>query len=169
MYLAPEFIVQKADTRSDNWAMGVILYLIISGKFPFRGESDKAKLKAIMHGAFTFDDPAFYHASFEVKDLISKLLTRNPNDRYTAYQAYHHPWVQRLIDEEDSHIVIEADVLQNLRNYKHLTDFEKTVCYMVALKLEDKDILKIREIFIKIDKDGDGRVNCAEFSLRKRV
>lgn len=147
--------------------MGVILYLLISGKFPFRGESDKAKLKAIMHGAFTFDDPAFYRSSYEVRDLISKLLTRNPNDRYTAYHAYHHPWVQRLVDEEDSHIVIGADVLHNLNNYKKLSDFEKTVCYMIALKLDDKDITKFREIFIKVDRDGDGMVNCSEFSLRR--
>ena len=153
--------------RSDNWALGVVLYLVLSGKFPFRGDSDKAKLKAIIHGAFSFDDPAFYDASFEVKDLISKLLTRNPNDRYTAYQAYHHPWIQRLVDKEDSHIVIEPHVLQSLKTFKTLSEFEKTVCYMIALKLEDKDIGKLKEIFIKVDKSGDGMVNCTEFSLCK--
>ena len=35
---------------------------------------------------------------------------------------------------------------------------------MIALKLEDKDIAKFKDIFIKIDKDGDGMVNCDEFS-----
>jgi calcium-dependent protein kinase len=165
MYLAPEFVMQKSDTRSDNWALGVVLYLIISGRFPFRGESIKATMKSIIHGAFTFDDPAFYNASFEVKDLISKLLTRNPNDRYTAYQAYQHPWVQRLVDEEDSHVVISPEVLDRMRDYHLSGGFEKIICYMIALKLEDKDITKFKEIFIKIDKDGDGMVNCAEFSL----
>jgi calcium-dependent protein kinase len=167
MYLAPEFVMQKADTRSDNWALGVVLYLLISGRFPFRGESIKATMRSIIHGAFTFDDPSFYEASFEVKDLISKLLTRNPNDRYTAYQGYHHPWVQRLVDEEDRHVVISPEVLDRMRDYHLSGGFEKIICYMIALKLEDKDITKFKEIFIKIDKDGDGMVNCVEFNMSR--
>ena len=116
--MAPEFVMQKADMRSDNWALGVVLYLLISGRFPFKGDTIKSTIKSIVHGAFTFDDPAFHVASYEVKDLISKLLTRNPNDRYTAYQAYHHPWVQRIVDEEDSNLVISQDVIIKLKEYQ---------------------------------------------------
>lgn len=34
---------------------------------------------------------------------------------------------------------------------------------MIALKLEDKEVLVFKDIFLKIDKDGDGMLNCQEF------
>jgi renal tumor antigen len=40
------------------------------------------------------------HASEEVKDLISKLLIYNPDNRMTASQAVKHPWFRELRDQE---------------------------------------------------------------------
>ena len=108
-----------SDLRSDNWALGVVLYLVISGKFPFKADTVKATLAGIFHGAFTFDHPAFHRASYEVKDLVAKLLTRNPNERLTAFQAFHHPWVQRLVEEEDRNIPIDAEVICRLQEYQN--------------------------------------------------
>ncbi len=163
LYLAPEILMGHSDIRADNWALGVVLYLIISGRFPFKGDSVKATLAGIFHGAFTFDHPQFYKASYEVKDLISKLLTRNPNERYTAYQAYQHPWIQRVVDEEDRNIPIDNDVVERLREYVYFGEFEKIIGYMIALKLEEKDVFRFKEIFMKLDKDGDGMLNIHEF------
>lgn len=78
----------------DNWAMGIMIYFLLSGIFPFRGKDPKDTLRKTFHGVYTFDYEPFYNVSFEAKDLISRLLTRNPQDRMTAYQAYHHPWIQ---------------------------------------------------------------------------
>jgi calcium-dependent protein kinase len=163
LYLSPEFVMGYADIRADNWALGVVLYHLISGRFPFKSDTVKSTLQSIFHGVFSFDDPAFHRSSYEVRDLITKLMTRNPNERYTAYQAYHHPWIQRQLDQEDLDIEIGKEVLTRLRTYQFSGDFEKIICYMIALKLEDKEVAAFKDIFVKIDKDGDGMLNCVEF------
>lgn len=152
-----------ADIRCDNWALGVVLYLLLSGRFPFRGDNVRNTLTCIMNGVFTLDDPAFFSSSFEVKDLICRLMTRNPNERCTAFHAYHHPWVQRMVDEDSRDIVISDEVLSRLREYQDSTVFEKIIFYMIALKVDDKDIYKFKEIFQKIDSGGDGMLNLEEF------
>ena len=122
MYLAPEIVMGNSDIRSDNWSLGVFLYILISGKYPFKGRGKKDTLTSIFHGVFSFDHPAFHKASEDVKDLITRLLTRNPNERCTAYHAYHHDWVQRKIDEEDLNIQIDQDVIDRLHDFEYYNE-----------------------------------------------
>lgn len=50
-YSAPEYLQRKAiDRRADVWALGVILYRELAGRFPFEQESDYALLTAITEG-----------------------------------------------------------------------------------------------------------------------
>lgn len=56
------------------WSLGVLLYILISGRSPFRGKNGIEIYNSIQKGIFTFNIEPFKHASVEVKDLISKLL-----------------------------------------------------------------------------------------------
>jgi len=49
----------------------------------------------IKKGIFTFDREPFYKVSNDAKDLISKLLVKDPAKRYTALKSYEHPWVKK--------------------------------------------------------------------------
>jgi calcium-dependent protein kinase len=95
MYLAPEVISGKYGKEVDNWACGVILYILICGRPPFYGKDVTAILMSIKKGIYTFDREPFLKCSNEGKDLIAKLLVKDPSKRYTALKAYEHPWVKR--------------------------------------------------------------------------
>ena len=56
----------------------------------------------------------FLNCSIEVKDLIAKLLVKEPKKRYTALQAYNHPWVKRQIDSDSKDIVLDVTVFENI-------------------------------------------------------
>lgn len=82
-YMPPEQVTSKdVDTRSDLWSLGIVLYEMVTGVRPFRGEHAGAILYAIVHEspipaqALRPDLPA--HASY----IIERLLTKDPAQRY---------------------------------------------------------------------------------------
>jgi calcium-dependent protein kinase len=55
-YVAPEVLLRRYGKECDVWSLGVIMYLLLSGKFPFEGENVKEILDNIARGLFSFED-----------------------------------------------------------------------------------------------------------------
>jgi len=75
--------------------MGVVLFIMLSGKPPFGGKSNKEIIDNVLKGSFSFSNPVWENISEEAKDLITKLLNRQADERLTAEEAYAHPWIQQ--------------------------------------------------------------------------
>lgn len=54
-YIAPEVFKGTYGLECDIWSLGVVLYMILSGLYPFDGESYKEIFDKIKSGIFTFD------------------------------------------------------------------------------------------------------------------
>ncbi len=75
-YLAPEQLGGEANPQSDLWALGCLMYEMISGQPPFLGSGDYQTMKAIAEG-----DPQPLEAPPEVTQLVSDLLSKDPAQR----------------------------------------------------------------------------------------
>eukprot|EP00124_Ichthyophonus_hoferi_P000297 Ihof_evm23s10 gene=Ihof_evmTU23s10 len=106
-YLAPEMIraaMHKGDeavTRGysykvDMWACGVILYTILVGFPPFWNSNRMVLMRLIVRGRFEFLSPYWDSVSDEAKDLVTRLLSVNPETRFTATEALQHPWMEPI-------------------------------------------------------------------------
>lgn len=73
--------------------MGVVLYILLSGKVPFPGESNKEIIENVLKGEFHFNHDEFKPVSAQAKDLISNLLEKDVEKRYSAADAYNHPMI----------------------------------------------------------------------------
>lgn len=90
-YIAPEVIGGNYSKEVDCWSLGVILYIMLSGTPPFNGKDNQEIMLNVFNGHYTFRPRAFANVSDLAKDLISRLLIKDPSMRMTAKEAYMHP------------------------------------------------------------------------------
>jgi len=83
-YMAPEVFLQNYNSKIDIWSMGVVLYIMLSGKVPFPGRTEPEIIYNVIKGEFHFDYDAFKNVSEDCKNLIKSCLVREYDSRFTA-------------------------------------------------------------------------------------
>ncbi|GJN24726.1 hypothetical protein PR202_gb12483 [Eleusine coracana subsp. coracana] len=91
VFTAPECCQGSAyhGRPSDTWAVGVTLYCMISGHYPFLGDTLQETYDKIMNDSAHIPDNTNPHLA----DLLQRLLCKDPGDRITLQAAAEHPWV----------------------------------------------------------------------------
>ncbi|KAK5858626.1 hypothetical protein PBY51_002752 [Eleginops maclovinus] len=92
-YLAPEVISSSGYNRSlDMWSVGVIMYVSLSGTFPFNEEEDIRQ--QITNAAFMYPRQPWTSISLEAVSLINNMLQVSVRRRFSVGKALGHPWLQ---------------------------------------------------------------------------
>jgi len=84
-YMAPEQIQGgQVDARSDIFSFGIVLYEMLAGRTPFRGEHEAAMMYSIVNEE---PEPALKYRpelSSEFLHVLNRVLEKDPNDRYQS-------------------------------------------------------------------------------------
>ena len=99
-YTAPEIVKDERYSKSvDMWALGCVLYTLLCGFPPFYDESIQVLTEKVARGQYTFLSPWWDDISKPAQDLVSQLLTVDPEKRYTIEQFLNHPWMRNTNEE----------------------------------------------------------------------
>lgn len=109
-YVAPEVLENRPayDVSCDMWTIGVIVFIMLGGYYPFRGKKEIDVLKKVRYGDFKFHDKFWKGISDDAKVLVRQMMTVDPQQRVTAADALKSSWIY-----SDS-IVLSTDLRSNM-------------------------------------------------------
>ena len=145
-YIAPELLKNEKHNHSvDFYSLGILLYRIVYGKFPFKSENEIDIYKAHIEEEFEFGETAF---SNRLVNVISKLLKKNPGERYANA-------LEILLD---MNLPIDFDIVKDFTPAKVFSD-RKDALNILRTYLKDETS---NEVFTVSGFDGAGKTSLLQ-------
>lgn len=96
-YVSPEMLQpgSYSGKAADLWSLGVILYTLLVGHYPFFDPNPQTLFSKIRSGYYQTPD----HLSYLARNVISSLLVYEPEQRVPADVILEHPWFTHPSDE----------------------------------------------------------------------
>ncbi|EDO46091.1 predicted protein, partial [Nematostella vectensis] len=93
-YAAPEILqgIPYDATSSDVWSLGVVLFAMVTGRFPFDDQDRRQLLRHTLAGKFSYPKGSA-RLSDQLKELVKNMLTADIKSRLTLEEVYDHPWI----------------------------------------------------------------------------
>ncbi|XP_027363169.1 calcium-dependent protein kinase 1-like isoform X2 [Abrus precatorius] len=167
-YVAPEVLRKRYGPEADVWSAGVILYILLSGVPPFWAENEQGIFEQVLRGDLDFSSDPWPGISESAKDLVRKMLVRDPRRRLTAHQVLCHPWIQ--VDGVAPDKPLDSAVLSRLKQFSAMNKLKKMALIIIAESLSEEEIAGLKEMFKMIDTDNSGQITFEELKAGlKRV
>lgn len=163
-YVAPEVLEGSYTNECDMWSIGVIAYMLLSGRPPFYGNDDDETLARVRAGKYSFPPQIFDPISDHGKEFISRLLVVDQTQRMTAREAQEHPWLHCW---DESPEPLRVDIVTSLRQFHDFSTVKKIAMEVVAFTLRPDQIKELRREFEKVDVNSNGEITLEE--LRKAL
>lgn len=150
--------------------MGVVMYILLSGKVPFPGRNELEIISNVVKGEFHFNHDAFKSVSDDCKDLICHLLVKDVNKRFSAEEASNHRWIQRLAPDEggkDEEIkavgMLPESVYLDMQDTVAQTRLRKAALTELASRIPERNFEDFKDALKMHDRDRNGMVANEQF------
>nr|GMD19143.1 calcium-dependent protein kinase 11-like [Ipomoea batatas]GMD59178.1 calcium-dependent protein kinase 11-like [Ipomoea batatas] len=143
-YVAPEVLQKHYGTEVDVWS----------------AETDNGIFRQILKGKLDLESDPWPSISDSGKDLIKKMLHRDPKKRITAHDVLSHPWI--VDDTVAPDRPLGSAVLSRLKQFSAMNKLKKMALRVIAERLSEEEIGGLRQLFRMIDTDGSGSITYEE-------
>jgi calcium-dependent protein kinase len=176
-YMAPEMIEGCSCQKSDIWSVGIIVYLMITGKHAFEVDAiDNNEHSYENHNKILFDkirqEDYDYNlledskCSEEAKDFIYGCLNKSVEKRFNDQQCLQHPWIVKYALKKDSNETNNiAETKTTLLDFQKKTVLQKEIYYFIAKVSKETDLLKIKNYFYRLDKGSNGTLSKEDLEI----
>jgi calcium-dependent protein kinase len=160
-YVAPEVLRGEYNEKCDIWSVGVILFIMLTGRPPYRGSDEWVILEQVKTHPLQIEKSSFPNLSSESLDLLQKLLTVDVSTRISAKQALDHTWIMNFRNSQEYPDL--STTLIDLSNFSSSSKLKNAVHLFLASQAISHEELKVlKQEFLNIDKNGDGRISKSE-------
>ena len=147
-YMAPEIIkYEEYDYKVDIWSLGVVLYEMLFGCVLFWGNNDDEIEHQVLHENLNLTHSEV-QISKECKDLLERMLEKNPNNRISWSELIRHPFFTKKTKEE-------LDNNNGLGNSVSREDLLLKSSISFYDKKFNNDILKYKEFLSKVPEKSE--------------
>ncbi|KAG7037928.1 Calcium-dependent protein kinase 29, partial [Cucurbita argyrosperma subsp. argyrosperma] len=123
-------------------------------------ETEDDILKAVLSGNLEMEDAPWPSISPSAKDLVSKMLRRDPKERITAAEALEHPWLK--IEGKASSKPIDSAVFVRMKQFRAMNKFKQLALKVMAENLSEEELKGLKQMFKNIDTDRSGTITLEE-------
>ena len=176
-YMAPEVINRNYGEEADVWSCGVVAYQLLTGRLPFvdrvnQRPNAKEVFRAILEDPIDFKSEPWPRLSADCRDLVMKLMERDPERRITARAALLHPWLQQTARGADQ--PIGGQVVARLQRFSTYGLLKRSVLRLLGDQLrestgsdgvlaEERELTEeFLDLFDLLDTSGDKLVEPEE-------
>jgi len=171
-YMAPELWADYAkeyDSSVDMWAIGVVAFMLLSGKRPFHHNDRAEKRRMIMHDPVRFVGSEWDNVSAEGRKFCTALMQKDPHKRLSASQALNHPWIKHesnLHAGADAAQELEAhrQIVDSLQAFSRMDEMRKIALEVIAFSTPPHKCDELRDLFVKMDTNNSGTITPDEFA-----
>jgi calcium-dependent protein kinase len=158
-YVAPEVLNRCYTSQCDLWSLGVIVFILLSGKMPFKGSS-KTQMKAIRQGKFEFESKSWKGVSQLAVEFVESLLEVDPSKRLDSKAALEHRWITETCCDQKAHV--DDSVVNAIHSWCVAPKMQRLCMAMVAWALTTEQCAAVQEDFLALDHDHDGTISLME-------
>lgn len=180
VYMAPEVILQGYDAQADMWSVGMLMYQLLTGTFPFWDSVANVSLQQVWQAILVKKldlDSSWVKSSMSegARNLLKGLLVREPGTRLTANQALEHPWIKDQTRAPTSSL--DNSVVQRLQRFATYGYLKQIVLKMIAADLADGKgslgdeqsealdmVTALRDLFKSLDTDKSNTIEASELA-----
>ncbi|MED6209123.1 Calcium-dependent protein kinase 9 [Stylosanthes scabra] len=161
-YIAPEVLKGKHGKEADIWSAGVILYTLLSGMPPFWADKEEGIFRAILLGHIDFTSRPWPKISKNAKDLVSKMLTLDPERRITSAEVLEHNWIKENVKASHHHKPMDNAILCRMNEFREMNMLKRLSLKVIAQNLPKEEIQGLKTMFSNMDTYNDGAITTEE-------
>ncbi|MFC2084926.1 protein kinase [Bacteroidota bacterium] len=126
-YMSPEQAKgEKVDYKTDLWSLGIVLFEMITGEVPFKGEYEQAVLYSIINNNADYDKIKKKSIPLYLEQLIRNLLIKNPEERISSTEKV------ITILNSGSQIRIDTNILRTIRKLSSIRNLSIGLIFILA-------------------------------------
>lgn len=161
--VAPEVLQGTYTEKCDMWSIGVVAFIMLTGKSPFEGPTEQDTVDNLCAARYSW--PRDCKASAEAREFVYHLLKVDPHRRWSASRAMIAPFMQRTFDNYETQSPMKRRpsfglrMVKTLKRYKRAKGLKKLALMVTAYRLDASMVADLRRAFDQMDTDKSGTIS----------